>query len=269
MKTKTKQDGNSTAAHLQIACEEEKNMTPEEARNYFRTINESRKFSINKLCCCGAVSTVDRAPDNNVIESPGDTCEKQKLESGMAWGRSRLEGTQHIQAHLRLALPLGELRRGTSSHPEIPTPHTPFPSLGSAAWQAGRTFTERMFSAVLSSPSIINVPLSVVAAVCSEVCLGPGRRESVNSSAMVPQPTQAGRKDLPVYGQWFFSSIYLRDAIFRHSLFHQGGTVLALLVLAGTAGFVAYQQDSNQQDPEDGEGVEEDKIEKGVVGADH
>lgn len=48
----------------------------------------------------------------------------------------------------------------------------------------------------------------------------------------------------------------------------QGGAVLALLALAVAAALVAHRQQGDEQDGEDGEGVEEDEVEEGLVGAD-
>lgn len=45
--------------------------------------------------------------------------------------------------------------------------------------------------------------------------------------------------------------------------------VLAFLILVGAPALVAHQQNSDEQDAKDGEGVEEDEIEKRVVGAHH
>jgi len=48
----------------------------------------------------------------------------------------------------------------------------------------------------------------------------------------------------------------------------QGDSVLALRVLAGVSALEPHQEDGDDQDAEDGEGVEEHKVEEGVVGAD-
>lgn len=48
----------------------------------------------------------------------------------------------------------------------------------------------------------------------------------------------------------------------------QGDPVLALRVLAGVSALEPHQEDGDDQDAKDGEGVEEHKIEEGVVGAD-
>lgn len=48
----------------------------------------------------------------------------------------------------------------------------------------------------------------------------------------------------------------------------QGDPVLALRVLAGVSALEPHQEDGDDQDAEDGEGVEEHKVEEGVVGAD-
>lgn len=47
----------------------------------------------------------------------------------------------------------------------------------------------------------------------------------------------------------------------------QGGAVLALLALAVVAAFVAHRQQGDEQDGKNGEGVEEDEVEEGLVGA--
>jgi len=47
------------------------------------------------------------------------------------------------------------------------------------------------------------------------------------------------------------------------------GAVLALLALAVVAALVAHEQHGDEEDAEDGEGVKEDKVEEGVVGAHH
>lgn len=49
----------------------------------------------------------------------------------------------------------------------------------------------------------------------------------------------------------------------------EGGAVLAFLALAVAAALVAYEQHGDEEDAEDGEGVEEDEVEEGVVGAHH
>lgn len=48
----------------------------------------------------------------------------------------------------------------------------------------------------------------------------------------------------------------------------QGGAVLALLALAVAAALVAHRQQGDEQDAEDGEGVEEDEVEERLAGAD-
>lgn len=47
------------------------------------------------------------------------------------------------------------------------------------------------------------------------------------------------------------------------------GAVLAFLALAVVPALVAHQQQGDEEDAEDGEGVEEDEVEEGVVGAHH
>lgn len=49
----------------------------------------------------------------------------------------------------------------------------------------------------------------------------------------------------------------------------QGGAILALLALVVVATFVAHDQQRNEKDAEDGERVEEEEIEEGLVGAHH
>lgn len=49
----------------------------------------------------------------------------------------------------------------------------------------------------------------------------------------------------------------------------EGGAVLAFLALAVAAALVAHQEQGDEEDAEDGEGVEENKVEEGVVGAHH
>lgn len=49
----------------------------------------------------------------------------------------------------------------------------------------------------------------------------------------------------------------------------EGGAVFAFLALAVAAALVAHEQQGDEQDPEDGEGVKEDKVEEGLVGAHH
>lgn len=49
----------------------------------------------------------------------------------------------------------------------------------------------------------------------------------------------------------------------------EGGAVLAFLALAVAAAFVAHEQQRDEQDYEDGKGVEEDEVEEGLVGAHH
>lgn len=48
----------------------------------------------------------------------------------------------------------------------------------------------------------------------------------------------------------------------------QGHPVLALRVLAGASALEPHQEDGDDQDAEDGEGVEEHEVEEGVIGAD-
>lgn len=48
----------------------------------------------------------------------------------------------------------------------------------------------------------------------------------------------------------------------------QGDPVLALRVLAGVSALEPHQEDGDDQDAKDGEGVEEHKVEEGVIGAD-
>lgn len=48
----------------------------------------------------------------------------------------------------------------------------------------------------------------------------------------------------------------------------QGGAVLALLALAAAASLVAHREQGDEQDGENGEGVEEDKVEERLAGAD-
>lgn len=48
----------------------------------------------------------------------------------------------------------------------------------------------------------------------------------------------------------------------------EGGAVLAFLALAVVAALVAHEEQGDEEDAEDGEGVEEDKVEEGIVGAD-
>lgn len=49
----------------------------------------------------------------------------------------------------------------------------------------------------------------------------------------------------------------------------EGGTVLALLALAVVAALVAHQQQGDEEDAKNGEGVKEDEVEEGLVGAHH
>lgn len=49
----------------------------------------------------------------------------------------------------------------------------------------------------------------------------------------------------------------------------QRRTVFAFLILVGTPALVAHQQNCNEQDAKDGKGVEENEVEKRVVGAHH
>lgn len=49
----------------------------------------------------------------------------------------------------------------------------------------------------------------------------------------------------------------------------QGGAVLAFLALAVAAALVAHEQQRDEQGGEDGEGVEEDEVKEGLVGAHH
>lgn len=49
----------------------------------------------------------------------------------------------------------------------------------------------------------------------------------------------------------------------------EGGAVLAFLALAVAAALVAHKQHGDEEDAEDGEGVKEDEVEEGVVGAHH
>lgn len=48
----------------------------------------------------------------------------------------------------------------------------------------------------------------------------------------------------------------------------QGNPILALRVLAGVSALEPHQEDGDDQDAKDGEGVEEHKVEEGVIGAD-
>lgn len=48
----------------------------------------------------------------------------------------------------------------------------------------------------------------------------------------------------------------------------QGHPILPVGALAGVTALEAHQQDGDDEDAEDGEGVEEDKVEECVVGAD-
>lgn len=48
----------------------------------------------------------------------------------------------------------------------------------------------------------------------------------------------------------------------------QGNPVFALRILAGVPTLEPHQEDGDDQDAEDGEWVEEDKVEEGVIGAD-
>lgn len=47
----------------------------------------------------------------------------------------------------------------------------------------------------------------------------------------------------------------------------QGDPILAFGILAGVSALEPHQQDGDDEDAEDGKGIEEHKIEKGVVGA--
>lgn len=49
----------------------------------------------------------------------------------------------------------------------------------------------------------------------------------------------------------------------------QGGAILALLTLVVVAALEAHQQHSDEEDTEDREGIKEDKVEQGLVGAHH
>lgn len=48
----------------------------------------------------------------------------------------------------------------------------------------------------------------------------------------------------------------------------QRDPIFALRVLAGVPAFESHQQDGDDQDAEDGKGVEEHKVKEGIVGAD-
>lgn len=48
----------------------------------------------------------------------------------------------------------------------------------------------------------------------------------------------------------------------------QGDPILALRVLAGVSALEPHQEDGDDQDAKDGEGVEEHKVEEGVIGTD-
>lgn len=100
------------------------------------------------------------------------------------------------------------------------------------------------------------------------------RSQSKRQEGRVSAPPWLRSAGLPlVYGSWVdaeHGGLQASGGVVEVWLFdpQQGYPVLPVRVLAGIAALEAHQQDGDDEDAKDGERVEEDEVEEGVIGAD-